>query len=529
MGGLFGDRLSYRHAQMLAVSLVAVMTAISLAAPPLISYDPAFGLLRWNALLQRAPFDATLRPDPADIARDIVSVASWWSPGQYLAPGVLTLSGLRLGTAIVAVAALSNLAALLGWIAVARTFDLGPGVALAAAALIASFRYASSAYGLYSGGEILLQGATPWIVLAAWRIPQATAGFAAALAFVAVIGGFMAKLNGLIITGAALAASGTLALYQLRRITPGMVGGAVGALAAAALVYAFWFAAKPVTHFGGGGEGFDAVRLLFALAAPWTAALSFQDLMVWLWQTPGRVVLPGDAAMVGLCLAPLAAVLAAAFAFDRNAPENERRLRRFALLTLAGFTGAMLVLYARNAPVPLSERHFRPVSMLLFLCLLAMALRPSTARALRYGVLALFGALALYGLASFSGRVISAQRQSADATSGTLQPAADAAALAAIRTAFAAEGRDALFYLGAPELVAVLPYNARMIVDAPALTTEAAIAAALYRGRVKGSLFVLVSNELPAAKVAALLRAFVDYDPAAWQKSVYDRATVYRQ
>lgn len=505
------------------------MTAVSLTAPPLVSYDPAFGWLRWYGLLQGAPFDATLGPDPADIARDIVNAASWWSPGQYLAPGLLTLTGLRLGTTIPIVAGLSNLPALLGWIAVARAFALGPRVALAATVLIATFRYASSAYGLYSGGEILLQAATPWIVLAAWRIPHVTAGGAALMAFVAVAAGFIAKLNGLIVAAAALPAASAIALYHMRRVTPGMIGGAAGALVTVMLIYILWFAAKPVTHFAGGGDGFGTVRLLFALSAPWTAALSWQDFLVWLLQTPGRVVVEGAAPLVWFGLAPLAALLAAAFAFDRGATEHERALRRFALAMLAGFTALMLVLYLRDAPIPLEERHFRPVSMLLLLCLLAQALRPGARRAIRYGLLGLCGAMACYGLVSFAARMVTAQHQTVDLSSWTRQPNADAEALAAIRGAFAKEGRDALFYLGAPELSATLPHTARMIVEAPGLMSEAAITATPYRGRVKGSVVVLVSNNLPAAKAEAILRSFADYDPGGWRKTVYAKATVYRQ
>jgi hypothetical protein len=40
---------------------------------------------------------------------------------------------------------------------------------------------------------------------------------------------------------------------------------------------------------------------------------------------------------------------------------------------------------------------------------------------------------------------------------------------------------------------------------------------------------VLVNNALPAAKVDAILRAFVDYDPGGWSRTVFAAATIYRQ
>ncbi|MDO9413050.1 MAG: hypothetical protein Q7T81_10805 [Pseudolabrys sp.] len=521
--------VSYRHAQVLALLIVAAMTAISLTAPPFIAYDPAFGLTRWYGLLHSTPFDTAIGPDPADISRDIVQAASWWSPGQYLVPGLLTLTGLRLGTALVMIAGLCNLTALLGWITVARAFDLGPRVALAATLLIATFRFSSSAYGIYSGGEILLQAVTPWIVLAAWRLPHVTLMTAMLIAFVATAIGFLAKLNGLIVVASAFGAAGMLAMVQARRLTPGLIGGVFGALIAVALVYVFWFAAKPVTHFTGGGQGFGFVRAAFALSAPWTSALSWQDFIVWLTQTPRRVILHDDAALVLIGLLPVAVLLAAALAFDRNAPENERVVRRFSLLMLGGFTLLMLVLYLRGAPIPLEERHFRPVGMLLFLCLLAMALRPGIHRGVRYALLALFSTMSMYGLASFSARVMSAQQQTVERYSWTLQPNADASSLAAIQQAFATEGRDALFYLGAPELIATLPPNARIIVEAPALMSDASISAVRYKGRVKGHMYLLLSNTLPAEKREAILRSFADYDTDKWSNSVSTRATLYSQ
>jgi hypothetical protein len=513
----------------LALLLVAAMTAIGLGAAPMIGYDPAFGWMRWHGLLQGAPFDAVLGPDPADIARDSVSAASWWSPGQYLVPGLLTLTGLRIGTAVVLVAGLSNAAALLGWIAVARRFTLGPRVALFATVLIASFRYSSSPYGLYSGGEILLQGATPWLVLAAWQVPRATLTAAAALALAAVLGGFIAKLNGLIVVASALAAAGVLVLFEMRRMTRGLIGGALGAALAVLVIYIFWFAAKPVTHFGGGGAGFDSVRLLFALSAPWTAALSWQDFMVWATQTPGRIVLDSEAPLVQIGLLPLAAVLAAMLLSYRKAPAPERMLRRFTLLMLVTFTVMMLVLYLSDAPIPLEERHFRPMSIMLLLCLLAMALRPGLKRWRGTPLLVLFGAMALYGLTSFGARTMQARQQTVDEYSGTLQPNADAQSLAALRRAFAMEGRDALFYLGAPELSVTLPHDARTIVEAPALMSEAAIAATPYRGRVKGQVHVIVSNTLPTTKTEAILESFTDYDMTKWQASRFASATLYSQ
>jgi hypothetical protein len=518
---------------VLAIGVVAVLTAISLTAPPFIGYDPAYGWLRWQSFLAGAPFDTVLEPDAADIARDTLARETWWSPGQYLVPGLLTLLGLRLGTAVVIIGALSNLAMLFGWLAVLRAFGLGGRVAMAAVACMATLRWSTSVYGLNSGGEVLLQAVTPWIVLAAVRLPRLSAPAAAAIAFLVVGAAFVAKLNGIIVAVAAFAAVGVTAWTRERRPTAGLIHGAAGVLIAVAANYAFWYRGRAQTHVGGGGDAFDMIHVLFAVTAPWTSALAWQDLLAWLLQRPGAELIASRSVLIGLFMAPFAAALAFVTlryrAHDKPEAEPEAALRRFALLFAGFFTLAMLLLYALRAPLPLEERHYRPAGMLILLCLLTVALRPSVPRAVRTVLAALLFGMSLYGLASFTARAIRASAAPRDPLTWTIQQNADAEALAALRAAFAREGGDAVFYLAAPELATALPPGARVFVGAPDLIAIEKLAASRRAGRAKGSVYVLVGRALPDDKVRAILGSFTAYDPARWQKTEFERAVMYRQ
>src|SRR5215207_11268029 len=120
------DAAGYSFAVIAALAICALLTIVSLIVPPSMYSDSGWGLLAWRSLLQGAPFNVILSPDPDDIARDRADFLTWWSPGQYLVPGVLNLSGMSLGSAISLTVGLSLLVCLLGWIRFARFFELSP-------------------------------------------------------------------------------------------------------------------------------------------------------------------------------------------------------------------------------------------------------------------------------------------------------------------------------------------------------------------------------------------------------------------
>jgi hypothetical protein len=219
-----------------ALAICGVLGGISLLVPPFIDYDSADGFLAWRGTLLGAA-NSVITPNPANIAQDKAEFLAYWSPGQYLIPGAISLMGVPLGIAMTLTVGLSMLACLIGWAMVVRAFTPRTSVTLLVTVLITSFRYSTHAFGTYHGGEILLQAATPWLLLTAYRVPEMNAIPAALLAAGAVCFAFLAKVSGLIVVAAALGAGGLVSLAFGRRITHGMIGGALGALAALAIVY----------------------------------------------------------------------------------------------------------------------------------------------------------------------------------------------------------------------------------------------------------------------------------------------------
>jgi hypothetical protein len=198
-------------------------------------------------------------------------------------PGVISLLGVPLGIAVTLTVALSLLISLIGWIWVVRTFAPGTNLALPVVILIGSVHYSTHAFSSYSnGGEILLQAATPWLILSAYRIPEMGMVSAALLAAGAVFVAFFVKLTGFIVIAAALVAGSLVLFASSRRITHGMIGGALGAAAAFFYLYLSYilkgWTAASVTNWS---VSLDSIA--YASLAPWVAGIS--------WSAPIEVIL----------------------------------------------------------------------------------------------------------------------------------------------------------------------------------------------------------------------------------------------
>jgi len=177
-------RAEYHSAKLLALALVGLLTVSGHAFSTCPGLGPRDGHAGLAIHGERRPvqFNVVSEPDPADISRDRSYFLSWWSPGQYLIPGALTLTGLRPGPALTLTTGISLWCCLMGWICVARRFAFSPLAAALLIVFMASFRYSTRSFQTYNGREILLQGVTPWLILAGCRVPEATAVQAACLA-----------------------------------------------------------------------------------------------------------------------------------------------------------------------------------------------------------------------------------------------------------------------------------------------------------------------------------------------------------
>jgi hypothetical protein len=525
----------YRGAIVLAFALCGLLTLASLLAPPSLSHDAGWGMLEWRTLATGGPLNSIVGPDTTDISRDRGRYVTWWSPGQYLTPGIFTLLGIRLGVALSLTAGVSLLCSLLGWIQVAKHFLLSPRTAMLTVALVATFRYSTLPFGIYNGGEILLQGLTPWLILAGSLVPATSALRAAGLACLAILLAFFAKLTGVMVAGAALLAGSVEALVRLRRITAGMIGGAVGAVLAFAALQFAWFS-HGTTPASGAGWSFRAGDVLFALGTPWVAGISWVDMLTSLLNRrhPALDGLEnGNLSLIlWLLLPPIVLFLTVIVkGWQQSAHDvNLRRLLMIAACFYAVCALAMAAIFSHGGDVSLEERHLRAAGMLILVCVIAVSIRQPRRSVSRLAVGALCAFMSLYGGLAFAYRAWATKRGEIDRYSWTHQPVVDETAIESLRATFAQEGRDALFVLPSPEVANVLPPSARLLVNHIEFEPEETISARTYRGKARGRLYVVVPTRIAqSAKGTLLLKEFLDYPLDAWKTHSFGNSTVFVQ
>lgn len=488
----------------------------------------------WRSYQGGAPLNTITGPDPADISRDVTSRITWWSPGQYLIPGFLTRLGIHLGSALSITSGLSLLCCLLGWIQVAKYFALGRGTTIGIVILIAAFRYSTLPFGIYNGGEVLLQGLTPWIILLACHVPTLSFFRALGFVFLTILAAFFLKLTGLIVVGAALIAGGLEFLLRRRRIATGLVGGGAGAALAVAVLYALWFA-HGSTPASGTGWSPRVAQVLFAWGSPWGAGISWTDMLTSLLSALhlGKIQVDDRDLPVGLWLLLPPVVLFTTVIFTGwQKFRNDEKLCRLLTITLsfyAIFACIMSAIYLRGGDVSVEERHLRAVGTLIFVCVIAIVSRLPRTSVVRIASIALCGLMAFYGSVVFAYRAYAAGRKQIDPYSGTRQPGIDKSALDALRGDLAREG-DAVIVLPSPDAVIAFPPAVRALSNHIEYETDAAVALRSYHGTVPGTLYVVVPTEIAQTeKGSLLLKEFTDYSPLGWKSTVYGATTVFTQ
>jgi hypothetical protein len=396
---------------------------------------------------------------------------------------------------------------------------------------VGSFHYSTRAFTSYHGGEILLEAVTPWLILAAFSIPAMNVWRAALLAAGAVLVAFIAKLTGLIVVAASLVAACLVSTALSRRITQGVVGGALGAVMALIVIYVS-FLSRGSTPATGINWSLPIKTIAGSLFSPWVAGMSWGDLSIFFRPNWGATAFDVPIGYLAI-IAPVALLIMYIIVGSRLQTTNAIQLRNFALLFYGMTVTCFIFLYIRGGGhVGFEERYFRSAGTLLFLCALISTFAAGTPAWIRGSFLVLCAFMALYGVASFSHHELrTAKGQSLDRASWTNQWMFDAAAIDFAREIYAREGRDALFVLplfGQAQSAVTMPVDARILVMNFDLEPESEFVGR-YSGRVPGHVVVLVPNNMFDTSKGVVLSAFTDYAPDAWNRKTFANTSVYFQ
>ncbi len=502
--------------------MVAIYSVVAFVVAPEMYSDSAYGFMIWDSMLRGAAFNHLVRPDIADISRDVSEFFAVWSPGQYLFAGAIEWVGISLGAAMNVVTTAFTVLGLAGWYRFYRSWNFPALSAAIAIAVTAGSRHFALPFGIYNGGEVLLFGTLPWFLLLLGRWSALSA--MQALGILGAIGvvAFM-KLSGVLFTYAAL---GGVVIYDLRlpgrtrwrRLLPAAAIVIVSALA----LYFGWTSRGWTAVDGTGGSAWSMLvpKFLEGWAASVMAMFSLGDLAARVFLRPGHPMLPS--LDIVYLLASVPALLLLLWS-ARRLRGSHRDYVRFAAATALLFIAGMAVLYGKGGELRMEDRFFRPLAMLLLIGIVHAVV---TAQArVRVPLAALAAATMFYGVSSYVVR-LQHNLQMPLGARGFHHGNLTHDGLALLRRELGSPvGKDTVAWLLMPEMALEFP-DARVIVSAE---SERLLGIRTYKGRV-GRLLVLVDDRMiNDGRVEKALKSFLDYDRSKWVATKLGDATLFSQ
>jgi hypothetical protein len=153
--------------------MLGVFSLLCFSKPLILSIDSAYGFLAYKSTLIFHCFN-TLQDIPvSDIGKMNHIYMSWWSPGQWIFPGLLNyFFGVRLGIASICITILSLVVGFAGYFKVFKYFGFSPGISLLSLLIIFSGSNLYYCFIIYQGGEILEFACFPWFLLYVVRLRE---------------------------------------------------------------------------------------------------------------------------------------------------------------------------------------------------------------------------------------------------------------------------------------------------------------------------------------------------------------------
>jgi hypothetical protein len=486
----------------------------TLIAPPLLWSDTATGLLSWWHFVSGGTWNTIPVPDPVDIARSLESAVTWWSPGQAVPLGLLTLAGLPLGMAMILLALLSSLAFGSGLALLAR--DLGaPAGALPWVTTVATGSWpALYAFGMFNGGEVALIAIWPWIAWAAWRLLPHPTAFSFGLPILFLAGSF-AK-HSFAVYGLAL--MGFLWLETLRRAPRRVLRWMQATLpfVFAGLLYLlgrhflFDHGASPsdpgqVTSSFASTWGFGAI-------APMLSATGLGNVMGRIFVNAGLTFEEGWN-QLGWPLAVFSPLPLGGLIWLMWSP---RPLERFAGLGCLVTFAVMFLLMWRGGSISLEDRHYRPAAALLLTVLGAGT--AASSRRVAWGARCGVVLIVVFGCAATLQRHLNMRAAvflSPDSASLADMPPEVLSAVKEIARRGLTDG--SLIYLPDPAMGVAVNSGRLWVTDVLHRDIDWITAQSLS-GRVPNLTLVLPTRMEDDGRSAALRASFVDYQPWEWTR-----------
>jgi hypothetical protein len=503
-----------------------ILFLCSLYIPPRINPDSGVGFLAFRNMLEGGAFNRIMAPDRANIANDVVSFLSWWSPGQYLLPGSFIWLGTNYGLALSLTTLIATLIGLLGWIQVARGFSVSFFVLFVFVVGLSTFSYATYPFRVYNGGEVLLFAAAPWSLLGMWWATNKPAPLCLAISLLSCALLFFAKLTGLIVFAANVAAISLVAFVNQRRLSSSIIAMWGASTIGLLCFFMFWVARGDVPA-SGSSFTFSWFPIWFSVSGATFSGISALDFLGWFLGHP-RIGIMSDTDLLSYVLGPLGLLLMV-WVWLRLRYTRYRAMALLLLTIIFLYATAIIATYLRGAAVSLDDRHFRYAGILFFLLMLTAIdqLRVPLPKTLACVIVIILG---FYGLKnSVTGAYAQMGAGFTDPMTGISQDIVSPRILEYMRSEKTRHNfQRPVAVVPSPSAAISLP-GFRIMYIGPQYLSSEQMAALNFAGNAE-KMFVVVQEEmLLNGKAEAELRAFSSYEFDKWKPMYLDGMIIYAQ
>jgi len=346
-------------------AVMAVMAVLMFVNPPFSIPDPNSGFEVMRSMQHGSGFNILITVNPDDLSKNKSEFLTWWSPGQYLAPYLLSLLfRINVGNASSIITIVSNLLAVTGFYYFFKELGFNKPTASVSILFIVCQQIFWIPYTSYNGGETLLFGFEGWFLYgcAALKKPDLTL-----FIFVLLSGwiGFMCKLSFIWIYGA-----GLLCLWiRLSAAETKLVGWikkgvwvAIPAIICLVVLYIFFLSKgeNPSTPTAAFKPTIQAIG--FPLAQPILTGFSVDDLLNGLLNPDGKPIFTTTQTILLLILFAIISVLLI-WAILHYVPGTTYKV--FIIVFYCVSVVFFVYAYSRQAVISYEARHFRLIGLLI--------------------------------------------------------------------------------------------------------------------------------------------------------------------
>jgi hypothetical protein len=344
--------------------LLLISAVYCVFKPFVLSVDSAYGFLAYKGTLFFHQFNVVQDIPTTDISQVRPVFISWWSPGQWIYPGLLNyLFNIRLGVAAIWVTLASVVIGFAGYYRIFTFYKFSYHVTAISLLMVFSSSTFYYCFITYQGGEVLEFATFPWFLLYIVRIQKISLLHLLAITLLFALC-FIAKTTLLAYCTLALIAR----VFQISKISSGFrmrfsfpdLWLFLPAAVVIPAIYKFYLLRGPrptlIWHFG-----LSAADILVPLTSPLASLLSIQE-----WIERATKIFSGSLhgtvlsnfMLTGFYLILLAA-LVFIFKYFIECKKINPHYKSFFFVLYAGLSAFFIFTYSFNGNIDFSSRHFK--------------------------------------------------------------------------------------------------------------------------------------------------------------------------